>query len=260
MIRINLLPAKEVKKPVAGQTFIVVALFLIVAEIGALYFWYSSKEDDLTNATNAAKSVEKQAKAVELEKKELEKKQKERDKIALQNGALQRLQSVKAGPVEMLQFISYCLKPRVSNEASIEEIQDLEKAGWQAGWAPNRVWLTSVSLEDAYLVMRGLALEHTDVAEFLYRIDSGIYFVRSELIETVRTNDTEWPEQELVEFEIQALFNHDRLGTPKYTNAELPEEFKNLVKKEAPKPDEKAKDKGDKGKADKDAKGAKKGS
>ena len=230
MIRINLLPQRELKRQAGSQTFVALALFLIVVELLGGYLWLSAKEDELAAVKSDLAQVKKLDAAEKKFNEEMEVAKAAHEEALQRVDVGKRLLALTGGPVEMLQYLSYILTRRdTESEVYREQIQDQETAGWHANWNPDRVWLDKFHLDGPYLTIEGIARDHDDVAEFLYRIDSGIYFVNAELISTVRKKSRDWDELQLVEFELAALFNHDQNGMPKYLAVDLPPEFDELV-------------------------------
>ena len=236
MIRINLLPAKEAKKAQApGQTFAAVAMFFIFAELGGLYMWYSSKDEELGAASAAAAAAKRKIAEFTKQETKLKKAEAKRQELSNQNAVFHRLKAEKNGPVEMLQYISYVLTVRERNDAHRDEIFDQEHVGWKTHWNPTNLWLTELKEEYYEITIKGQAKENDDVAEFLYRLDSGIYFVSPTLVKTQRKIDLDWKEIDLVNFEVTAGFNHDQDGTPKFVREDVPYVFEPFMPPPTPK-------------------------
>ncbi len=202
MIKINLLPQKEMKRrkrasvPGDGGGNIA-ALFglVIIMELGGLMYWYSQAEE--ATAAGAGDMTELQAEKGALNKRlktineitDLE------EEVGKQRVVFETLEHQKVGPVNSLLFLSFALR-RVDagmQEDEYRVLADLwsptsanadEDAGLpgEDTWNPDSVWLTGFKQKDNMIEIYGEAKEHEDVMTFLRRMKSSIYFEGIDLI------------------------------------------------------------------------------
>lgn len=249
MIRINLLPAQEKKRPRSSQqSFGLLAVGLIVLEIAGLYFWYSSVEDDAAQAKSQAAAAQRKVTQLKKTKDDIERRNEEIQKLRKQNLVFERMQQLKTGPAEMLQFVSYVLTKKEKNIYNQEEITAQEKANWNPDWDPKSVWLTDLEQTETEVTITGRARQHEDVAEFYKRLASGPYLLCIDPIVQEVVRDKDFPEVELVEFQAWMHFSPNADGELKVARVDVPE----CLVDQIPKPE--AKKKKD---AKKDAKAAK---
>jgi type IV pilus assembly protein PilN len=141
MIRINLLPVRQVKKREASRQILVLAALIVVGALIGNYVWYSSLES--TEKANAERISRTKGKIAELEKvigevNNINKRKKElEDKLKV----LDQLRKGRSGPVRMMDALS---------EAT-----------------PKKVWLQSFDEKSNAVKITGTALSHEDVAEFM---------------------------------------------------------------------------------------------
>lgn len=141
MIKINLLPVRQVKKREAGKQILILYAVLLVGALIGNYLWFDSR--DAVAMEGQQKIARTQQKISELEKvigevnninqrkKELE------DKLSV----LKELRKGRSGPVRLLDALS---------EAT-----------------PKKVWLKGFDESAGKVKIEGFALSHEDVGEFM---------------------------------------------------------------------------------------------
>jgi type IV pilus assembly protein PilN len=113
MIRINLLPVRQVKKRELGRQFIVAGVGIIIAAMAGNYVWYVNRESE--RARRQSQADDTQHRIAELEKvigevNNINKRKKEvQDKLAV----LEKLRKQRAGPVRILDALSTCIPKKV---------------------------------------------------------------------------------------------------------------------------------------------------
>jgi len=97
-----------------------------------------------------------------------------------QRKTIQSLESARTGPVFLLREMSEILSPgkgptfdRVTYE---ETLRKDPNAGFNSNWETKRVWLDSYTEEKQKIKLRGAAKSNEDVAEFLKRLNSSVFF------------------------------------------------------------------------------------
>lgn len=149
MIRINLLPVRQVQKREAGRQFIVlmVGMFIISAAAnGYWYVWMDGKREaaqrrlDDTNARIAQlEKVIGEVTNLQRRKKEVE------EKLAV----LDKLTKQRAGPVKLLDALATAI--------------------------PKKVWITSFEEKGGAAVMNGAAESFDDVSEFMRGLNNIVW-------------------------------------------------------------------------------------
>ena len=161
MIRINLLPAKKVKKKKKAPRIIVIWIFAMVLSVGGIAFLYISQRSDIkrldreTQTTQAElerlKDVDKLVKQFENDKKELDR------KITV----ISSLSASQKRPVRLLYVINRAL--------------------------PEDIWLSGVTTSDVNVKISGYALTNTGVAQFMTRLKDNPEFKSVDLVESAAT-------------------------------------------------------------------------
>lgn len=172
MIRINLLPIKKQQEAESSKRQLVLFGFLILIEIVVLYFVYGNKNGELDQITQ--KNSVKAAAIEELKKQvaDVEKLTKEKSLLEEQIGVLDQLEAGRSGPVRVMDEIQLVLaQPR-------NELEKLtyDKRGWNAKWDPSRLWINTFAEENGAFGLTGGARTTDDVAEFLQRLSTSVYF------------------------------------------------------------------------------------
>ena len=188
MIRINLLPIKQDRRREAGRNQIIIGLAFIAVEIVVFVFLNMNLESKLEEQRNkngivkaSVDRIIKQVRdhqAIINEIKEFEKRQ----------AAIEGLQTARTGPVfimlELSNLISKGGRPHIDNDRYQEMIQLDPSSGYDENWDFRRLWITDFTENNRKLHLKGQALTHEDVAEFLRRVNLSDYFVSSTLVST----------------------------------------------------------------------------
>ncbi len=229
MIKINLLPSKEIKRrrrsgpsvSVGGGSNIA-ALFMlvIVMEVGGLMYWYMQAEEAAATQSSTGNNVGDEKNKLEKLKTDLAELEKLEKQVGKQRVVFSALDNQKKGPIDLLLFISYALR-RVDANMDEDEYRVLSdvwepsgaKGGFAVGdgeevWNPDTVWLTGISEQEMAMTISGQAKEHEHVMTFLRRLQSGIYFEGVDLVEQkVKTKSPLG--QSYVEFKLRCEVNFD---------------------------------------------------
>ena len=149
MIKINLLPVRQVKKREAGKQILVLYAVLLLGALLGNWFWWSSRDDAKAELANKVRATD--AKIKELEKiigevnninnrkKELE------EKLAVLN----ELRKGRSGPVRILDALA---------EAT-----------------PKKVWLREFDEKGGQVKLSGTAFSHEDVAELMRGLQNVVW-------------------------------------------------------------------------------------
>jgi type IV pilus assembly protein PilN len=104
----------------------------------------------------------------------------QREELLRQRKTIQALDAGRNGPVYLLREMSELLSPgkgptfdRVTYE---ETLRRDPNAGFNAGWDPRRVWVEGYAEDQQHVKIRGAAKSNEDVAEFLKRLNSSVFF------------------------------------------------------------------------------------
>ena len=190
MIRINLLPAAKRAAASSGSAQLWGAVYLLglFAWGVVLFFVYMSANSKLEErrAANAAleqeiaQAKQKSANIGEVEAKLAKSRQLEE--------VVGKLQTARQGPTRVLLELSQLLSegggPTVSPERLAALRRDNPLAGFNPGWDPRRLWLTSFSEQTRQCNIRGFGKTNEDVAEFLRRLNLSNLFEKVSLTAT----------------------------------------------------------------------------
>ena len=160
MIRINLLPVKEISAEVGRRQELMIAggaLALTVALIAGLYL---SQNYKISGLNSELEGLKKEVQTLDVQLKEVGNLQ--RDVKALEDKlkVIDTLTKKKAGPVRVMESLS--------------------------GSIPARLWLTEFREAGGNLSISGLAIDNQTVADFLRALSSHPYFNNVDLVETTQ--------------------------------------------------------------------------
>lgn len=183
MIRINLLPIKKEQEKESGKRQLVVFGIVLLALLVVFYALYSWKSGELSDVT--AENTRKAGEIETLKKDvaDIEKLTKEKAVLQEQLGVLDTLQQGRSGPVRVLDEVVRILS---APSTEFEQVA-FEKENWDPNWDPSRLWFNSLLEEGGAFRLEGGARTSDDVAEFLQRLSSSVFFEGVRLVSLEQT-------------------------------------------------------------------------
>lgn len=179
MIRVNLLPVKQIKAEVSRRRDLIVggmALGLTALIILGAYIYQSYRISKLQNEIATARS---EIKALDVRVKEFGELQKKLKEFESKHKIIQDLNQRKAGPVRVMESLSAATPPTL--------------------------WLTEFKETGGKLVISGLAVDNQTVADFLKALATFHYFRDVELVETTEGGPGSGP---LKKFSLKSLISY----------------------------------------------------
>lgn len=181
MIRINLLPIRQVKKAKAGQRQLVIFAALVAAEILAMVILQMMKADEVQAKQRQLARLEADIAALKKEVGDFDRLQAQRALLINQREVINTLQKARSGPVWVMRELSDILtmgKGPTVDQAKYEALlRENPAAGFNPRWNPNRLWLESFEESAGSVKIAGKAKDYDDVAEFNKRLALSRYFV-----------------------------------------------------------------------------------
>ena len=141
MIRINLLPVRQVQKREVGRQVLILASIVVIGGLVGNYLWYDNRESERVRL--AAQIVETQKRITELEKVigEVNNINKRKREVEEKLKTLRELRKLRSGPVRMLDALATA--------------------------TPKKVWLSDFNEQSNNVKLVGKAMSHEDVAELM---------------------------------------------------------------------------------------------
>ena len=180
MIRINLLPIRKAKRQEAGQRHFLFMGLAVLGTLGLVVFFHLQETGKLEAVQRQNTILQADVARLKQEIGDYEKIKGQREELLRQRKTIQSLEAGRTGPVYLLREFSEILSPgkgptfdRVTYE---ETLRRDPNAGFNSNWETKRVWLDSYTEEDRRLRLRGAAKSNEDVAEFLKRLNSSVFF------------------------------------------------------------------------------------
>jgi Tfp pilus assembly protein PilN len=182
----------------------------MLIQLVIFYFVFSHKAEELDTITqdnsNKASAIEQLKKQVA----DVEKLTTEKGLVEEQIGVLDQLQVGRAGPVRVLDEIQLILsKPR-------NDLDRLtyDKRGWNAQWESERLWFNDMSENKGVFSLSGGARSSDDVAEFLQRLSTSLFFEDVRLL-SVDQQEDKAAKFSFVRFEIKGKITYILLPATK---------------------------------------------
>ena len=191
MIRINLLPTRKAKRQEASQRQFLLMGLTVLATIGLVIFFHLQATTELERAQHDNTILQADVAKLKQELGDYEKVRGQREELLKQRKTIQSLESGRTGPVYLLRELSEILSPgkgptfdRVTYE---ETLRKDPNAGF-TNWETKRAWLDSYTEDRLRVKIRGAAKSNEDVAEFLKRLNSSVFFKEVNLDATAQAN------------------------------------------------------------------------
>ena len=179
MIRINLLPTRRAKRQEAGQRQFLLMGLAILATIGLVVFFHLDATTELEKAQHDNTLLQADVAKLKTELGDYDKVRGQREELLRQRKTIQSLETGRTGPVYLLRELSEILSPgkgptfdRVTYE---ETLRKDPNAGF-SNWETKRAWLESYTEDNMRVKIQGSAKSNEDVAEFLKRLNSSVFF------------------------------------------------------------------------------------
>jgi type IV pilus assembly protein PilN len=180
MIRINLLPVRQVKKVQAGQRQLLIFLLFIAAEVVLMFFLYEWKSSEVDERKRTASNLDQEIAGLKKQVGDFDQLKMQLDRLIAQRNVINQLQKARTGPVWMMRELSDILTPGKGPTVNQTQYEMLLRANPNAGfnprWNPNRLWIESFGEKNKQVTIVGKAKDYDDVAEFNKRLALSKFF------------------------------------------------------------------------------------
>lgn len=208
MIRINLLSRKKrVERQEKTQTWLLVALGLVLLEVVLLVVYHGFKLEDLKTQERKNSVLSNQ---IDQSKKTVANHNEVKDKLAqlrAREEAIAKLQSARSGPTSILLELSRLLTPGRGPTVDPGRLSQLRRddpaAAFNLNWDSRRLWIVNFKEDKRRLRIEGLARDGEDVSELARRMSLSDYFAGVKLLPARRSVDAT-TKVELVRFSLEA--------------------------------------------------------
>lgn len=178
MIRVNLLPVRKSRRRSEGRLQLLLFVGVIVLELALLTAAYLWVNDRLSNHQEQVDTLQTKVEELEEETEHVDRARDRLKELDEQLGAIRELEQRRIGPVQMLDELQAMVSEPRDEE---DRIRQMER-GWTVDWNPHRVWIDSFQEDgDGGFTLDGHAGDGDDVAEFLARMNTAVYFRDVEL-------------------------------------------------------------------------------
>ena len=201
MIRINLLPVSDAARQKSGRQFLTLLLILVAAEVLALMYLQTEKDQELKNLERQNAAISKSIKLLKKKTSAVTALKAEQKELEQQKAVLDSLVEGQSGPVKMLDELSQMLTPI---EDPARKLQ-VRSRGWNPDWDTKRLWIDQFLEKRRKVQIVGHARSNEDLAEFLERLNSSRHFVKVRLKESTAIVRAELNDARLMKFAIDAL-------------------------------------------------------
>jgi type IV pilus assembly protein PilN len=179
VIRINLLPSRKAKRQGAGQRQFLIMGLAILGSVGMVIFFHLDATNELEGVQRENTIVQAEVAKLKQELGDYEKVRGQREELLKQRKTIQSLEAGRTGPVYLLREMSEILSPGKGptfDRVTYEEVLRRDPNAGFSNWETKRAWLESYTEERQRIKLRGSAKSNEDVAEFLKRLNSSVFF------------------------------------------------------------------------------------
>ena len=207
MIRVNLLPQRRDARREASQTWLLAVMGVAVLEIIGLFLFHQVKLDELAKQKRVNAELRSQIDEIKHVVANHGAVKKQLEALRAREDAIQKLQSARSGPTEVLLELARILtrgqSPTVDPEYLQQQRKDNPTAVFNVNWDARRIWLTGYYEKERLVKITGYARDADDVSELARRLTFSEYFEDVTLLPATRTRDSA-TKLEVVKFEMQA--------------------------------------------------------
>ena len=191
MIRINLLPVKELKAEVVRRRELMIGGVSLALTGVLLLLVYAYQWRQASALQSELDELQKELQVLNVKAKDVAELQKKIKEFAGKNKVIDDINKKKSGPVRVMESL--------------------------AAATPSALWLTEFKETGGNLTITGVAVDNQTIAEFLKALASHAYFNNTELVETTQNQQAGLPPRR---FLIKAQLNYQPNVSP--TNAVKP--------------------------------------
>lgn len=185
MIRVNLLPIKKARRRSQGRIQLLLFAGVIVIELAILAAAYFIVNDELSEQEEQVGDLQTVVAELEEDAADVEELQAQAQVYESQLMVLSELEAKRIGPVQMLDEMQAMLSPPRNEEDRVAQL----RRDWNVEWDTRRLWVEAFSEGEEGFSLDGYAGNADDVAEFLHRLTTAIYFDGVELDYVERTSE-----------------------------------------------------------------------
>ncbi len=212
MIKINLLPDKARNKgkkgPQESQTWLIVLMVLLLAEVAGLFVFHGFKEQELSRQTDKNSEVQKQIDQAKTQVADHDKVKEKLKQLRAREDAIAELQSARTGPTAMLLELARILTPGRGPSVNPDELNKLRRDNplsiYNPSWDGRRLWLALFTEESRKIQLRGIARDGEDVSELARRLNLSSYFTDIKLMPAKKVDLIKAGPQ-MIEFNLEAM-------------------------------------------------------
>lgn len=195
MIRVNLLPIKQARRRSQGRVQLLLFAGVIVVEVAILATAFFIISDQLEEQEERVSDLRATVSELEEDAADVEELEEQAQVYQGQLQVLSDLEAKRIGPVRMLDEMQAMLSPPRDQEDRVAQL----RRDWNVDWDTRRLWVDEFAEDEEGFTLDGHAGNADDVAEFLHRLNTAVYFEDVELDYVSRTDDED---TEMVEYHL----------------------------------------------------------
>ena len=167
MIRINLLPVKELKAEVVRRRELMIGGFSLALAVALILGVYGYQWRQISGLETELDELRKELQVLNVKAKDVAELQKKIKEFSGKSKVIEDINKKKSGPLRVMESLSLA--------------------------TPNALWLTEFKEMGGNLAITGVAADNQTIAEFLKALSSYAYFNNTELIETTQNQQAGMP-------------------------------------------------------------------
>lgn len=185
MIRINLLPVREMRAESGRRQELIIAGLSVALTLALMLGFYLFQSSRISTLEMEVANLRKEIAALNVQAKGVADLQKRIGDLKDKLKVIEDLNKKKTGPVRVLESLSSA--------------------------TPSRLWITQFKESGGALTIDGLAVDNQTIADFLKALARSAYFNNVDLVETTQIEQEGTP---LKKFSIKSNLSYDPLPAP----------------------------------------------
>lgn len=194
MIRINLIPVRQVRRTQAGARQLVLLAVLLVVELGGLFVVYQLKAGEVDEKKRNIASLQADIEGLKKEVGDYDNLRNQRDRLISQRNVINSLQKARSGPLWLMRELSDIMSagkgPTIDQTAYETLLRRDPTAGFNPRWNPRRLWLLRMDEKAGNVSIEGRAKDYDDVAELMKRLTLSQHFSNVQLLRNDQVSDS----------------------------------------------------------------------
>jgi type IV pilus assembly protein PilN len=165
MIKINLIPFREIEKKENIRRQVTIAVLSVILVVAVMGYFYIRLKNTITDMTAQLENTKMELAATEVEAKKVDQIRKELNKLNNKIKVINTIEAKRKSAIKLLDSMTTMVNEQASEIESGVASEDSDKPG-------KRLWFTSFQAVGPNITINGIALDNKTVADFMTRLEN----------------------------------------------------------------------------------------